>query len=680
MRHWIDWSRFNAARVLEWAKGLRAAVRDVSTCHRCTIKFNTAPAFPAARITNGIDRPAMVRELDISGLDGGFPSRWVEGEGRSRAIRGNTNTRFYDNRKYTSDWIAVAMTLTLLRSMAPAKLAFNQEWHLYTDCCTSPRVHQTDAALTRSRVWFAALHGQGAHLLWYWGRGHDGTPTAQLPISASSAKQYPESILVQPIVMGAFHSAWAELQAHADAIAALASARRSVWLCFSMVSYYAGGLHAKAIYNAVEALTFLGVPYGFLSTEGNGSHTFGQMLGALPPSDWLLLAGCTHATAETVAALAERHERCGRMIALGEQADEPLAFDEDSGWRVAAGSRADTLRRALPFLALRAPEALLRELEDRIVATAAAAAAAGSDGSDDVQHSLRPLRCEDAQTSEGDRDGPRIAFGVFCRAAAVPDPLPTAASESAAQSTASASVPTSVSTAASAALSRPPPVYLVVLNVRNARAALRLHLSVALAATVGEHAECVDVLRPARRFQGLLLRESDRDVADTGTREGVAPLRKPRRTFELDPDGLLLLRCAATAPPPAPPLPQPQRPSPPLCPSPPRPRPPPPSPPPPHSRPPPAFSPPASRPPSPPSTPWPSPPLTPPPPLSRAWQTIAGDDSLPPSWLPESTDAAAGFLLAGVPPIPESPTDHNIMDARCPCRSLMTADCRLSQY
>ena len=67
VRLWMDWSRFNAARVLEWAKGLRAAVRSVAPCHQCTIKFNTGPAFPVSRVINGIDRPARVREMDISG-------------------------------------------------------------------------------------------------------------------------------------------------------------------------------------------------------------------------------------------------------------------------------------------------------------------------------------------------------------------------------------------------------------------------------------------------------------------------------------------------------------------------------------------------------------------------------------------------------------------------------------
>ena len=90
------------------------------------------------------------------------------------------------------------------------------------------RIHIVDVALVRVRVIFTALQGQGAHSLWYWGRGPDGTPTAQLPIDFASARQFPESILTQPLAMDAYHRAWQQIQSHAEAFAAIASARRRV--------------------------------------------------------------------------------------------------------------------------------------------------------------------------------------------------------------------------------------------------------------------------------------------------------------------------------------------------------------------------------------------------------------------------------------------------------------------
>ena len=104
-------------------------------------------------------------------------------------------------------------------------------------------------------------------MLWYWGRGGDGTPTAQLPIEPAAANQFGESMLTQPLLMNEVHRQWAQAQAHSDAIAALADARRGVWIVLSMTSYYASASHSKAIYNVVEALTSLGTPFGFVSAE-----------------------------------------------------------------------------------------------------------------------------------------------------------------------------------------------------------------------------------------------------------------------------------------------------------------------------------------------------------------------------------------------------------------------------
>ena len=159
-RRWLDWSAFNSQRVTRWARSLRSALKEVNACHRASIKFNTAPNFPSGVITNGIDRPAMLHELDISGLDQGFPPPWDEsegGHGASRGVRANGNLLWYDNRKYSCDWLHVAFSLSFIKSIAPTKPIANWEWHLITDCCTTARTHQTDASLLRVRVWFTAL-------------------------------------------------------------------------------------------------------------------------------------------------------------------------------------------------------------------------------------------------------------------------------------------------------------------------------------------------------------------------------------------------------------------------------------------------------------------------------------------------------------------------------------------
>lgn len=130
VRQWIDWSTFNAERVGAWAAGLRAALRGVASCHRVGIKFNTAPAFPGGRVTNGINRAAMLAEMDVSGYDLGIPPPALDGV--ARGLRGGGLLRFYNASRYSSDFLHVALLLPLLRSLAPSKLAYNLEAHLVT--------------------------------------------------------------------------------------------------------------------------------------------------------------------------------------------------------------------------------------------------------------------------------------------------------------------------------------------------------------------------------------------------------------------------------------------------------------------------------------------------------------------------------------------------------------------
>ena len=298
------------------------------------------------------------------------------------------------------------------------------------DSCVTPRTHLTDAGYISARVWLVALLGQGAHMLWYWGRGGDGTPTAQLPISYGAAKQFPESVLTQPILMDAYHRTWQQIQSHADGVAALATTRRFIWLVISHTSYLASGKHARAIYNAVEALTFLGIPFGFIAGDGDGTiDGMASTLAALPLGATLLLPGVTHIEQSSANAIAkwaaERHasasaSRLGAspLLALGEEPGETLAFDAATGRRVAPESSAAHTRAGAHFLSLRSPESLLAELERHLLPPLAPSQQRPSY---DVPHGSRdddewrPLLCEDADSSLS-----RAAAGVYCRAAALP--------------------------------------------------------------------------------------------------------------------------------------------------------------------------------------------------------------------------------------------------------------------
>ena len=79
----------------------------------------------------------------------------------------------------------------MLKSVASHKLIFDSEWHLVTDCCVTPRERYGRPSFTSARVWFSALMGQGAHLVWYWGREQDGSA------GTDAARSFPESMLTQ---------------------------------------------------------------------------------------------------------------------------------------------------------------------------------------------------------------------------------------------------------------------------------------------------------------------------------------------------------------------------------------------------------------------------------------------------------------------------------------------------
>ena len=103
---WLDWCRFNSDRVTRWLRGLRAELRAVDTCHLTSAKLNTGPNLDLAPLDNGIDRVALLREMDISGLDSSFSP--PAGDGHTRGARNGAVLSSYDTRKYVADWLPVA--------------------------------------------------------------------------------------------------------------------------------------------------------------------------------------------------------------------------------------------------------------------------------------------------------------------------------------------------------------------------------------------------------------------------------------------------------------------------------------------------------------------------------------------------------------------------------------------
>ena len=408
MRRWLDWAAFNEERVAGWLTGLRDAIKSGGACHRVHAKFNTGPALPLRILDTGINRVRAARLLDINGLDSGFPAPFPEGAGGPRGIRGGPRRLLYDNTRYSCDWLHMAVVLPLIRSIAPHKLVVDSEWHVHTDCCTSARERFAEPTFSSVRVWFNALHGTGALAAWQWGRDATGLAGgAANKFNRQKGIQFVLSTLTQPLQMASMHTASANLQEHADIVASLASTRRSVHVLFCERCYHAGAYHARATYHLAEALTFSGVPWGFMPTDGDGDGSgLRPKLDALPAGDVLILPDVTHADSALIDDIehwvASRGAGAVRIITdASASAPQPFAYNTTSGYPHSAS----VAQRVAAFLgpvgrtALLGVEAMLNELEDAVLPAAA----------------RRPIVCEE---TSGVRAGRSSTWGVVCMGSA----------------------------------------------------------------------------------------------------------------------------------------------------------------------------------------------------------------------------------------------------------------------
>jgi len=133
----------------------------------------------------------------------------------------------------------------------------------------------------------------------------------------------------QPIVMDALHRTHMAMNANSEALARLASAEPIIWILYSRESHHASGTLFSAIFAVVQALTFLGVPFGFLPSDGNG-HGLDEALRQKGATNWVVVAGCTHLEGPAVHAIKRWYERQrGQLLLVGSSRDELLRFWEN---------------------------------------------------------------------------------------------------------------------------------------------------------------------------------------------------------------------------------------------------------------------------------------------------------------------------------------------------------------
>lgn len=213
-RKLADWSHFNDARVLRWAKLMVDAVHHAPehrTCQRTFMRLNNALFLNNRLADHGMDRSALGRLMDVHGFDSNFG--WATETGASAAF--DTPPASYDTRLYCVDWLNYVGTLSLLRGLDPTKPLFDAEMHISSATKWRHRiVDEAGARATRLKVLLAAVLGQAGHFMWLWGRNRKGG-ALDADCSATfgkrceiQAKWFAASLLAQPRAFDAYAQAF----------------------------------------------------------------------------------------------------------------------------------------------------------------------------------------------------------------------------------------------------------------------------------------------------------------------------------------------------------------------------------------------------------------------------------------------------------------------------------------
>ena len=305
------------------------------------------------------------------------------------------------------------------------------------------------AAFSRSLI--SAALGRSGQLTWLWGRNQNGvglsrgcTPTGDDALGEHTPTGFIEdecnkqagwfalSLLQSPRGLHAHAQSTLIVQRHANTFAALGAARPRIWLLHSHSAARLSLGQSRATIALVEALAFIGSPYGFI--DADDAHFPTNFDAIANRDDWLMIPGVTHASPSLVLAVAARVSNAtlrARTVGITDSAmaallslspyGEPFASD-DAALAAAAVSVA-SFRRQLTALRSHLPTISLDVLPTVGSLTAALEQRLAPDqpttsrGDDDLSQPLRVAVCVDADAaSSSDAGGASAALGVFSRA------------------------------------------------------------------------------------------------------------------------------------------------------------------------------------------------------------------------------------------------------------------------
>jgi len=368
---WYDWCRFNQWRVTDFFKFIRDEIHKYDPDAPCHIRISVGGINEGRSGTNtytgqhnGIDREALVKMLEINGLD-----NFME------AASGRTSRQHnqYDHNAYSLRWLGHTILLDFIRSLGPDKLIYDSEWHSVSSVYyINP---EPPAGYMHTALWLSTLHGLGATRSWYWSRNADGS-------FGRSQEELYGSLLVQPRLLNEYGVGLAELNVFAKEVVALERAPKQIFLLYSEPSAIQSIDYLNNQMITYEALHFTGLPIGFV-TE-NDLRTSGLPAGCR----WLVIADASHVRQTTLDWLRTYVKGGGKLLVIGNDA---LKYNEygkiNNASQLEFVSGADKLEIVAPPILLGQIEALMSKTTVR-----------------------RPLRCIDS--SGGNRQS---AFGVMCR-------------------------------------------------------------------------------------------------------------------------------------------------------------------------------------------------------------------------------------------------------------------------
>ncbi len=228
--------------------------------------------------------------------------------GQLSQINGNDLCRWYRRRgEWTSGWLRANMACDFQRSVAD-KPIFNSENHIIVDrdLDVIPPQH------VYSTLWQEAVHGQSATTIWVWQRTYN-------PASSAAG-----SIMHRPDSAEAVGRACLDLNRLAPQVTALQRVRPQILVFWSLASIVQGNSHDSAVCEAYEALSFLGVPLGFVTERQLARDAAGETPLPLRSAKVIVVPQATHVPDASLAALAKFKAAGGKVVCVG----ECFGFDE----------------------------------------------------------------------------------------------------------------------------------------------------------------------------------------------------------------------------------------------------------------------------------------------------------------------------------------------------------------